>query len=221
MSLTLRKVLCLLTLTLNFSIFNAAFAQPKSPVNAAAPTEVKELAAALVRTKSDAEQQELLAQHGELLNSSLLAALKSLATPLIQKGEYAEAARISQVAVRVAEKMGDRAALGSTLCDLGAVYGRQQNRAVESLEYLQKSLAIFEEVGNKKEQARALQAIGVAYGSQRRHQLAIDSYNKSLALSEETGDKNLTALVLNSLGWLIPRRAMSKSGSTTIRKRAC
>ena len=200
MSLTLRKVLCLLALTLNFSIFNAALAQPKSLVNAATTTEVNELAAALVRTKSDAEQQKLLAQHGELLNASLLAALKSLATPLVQKGEYAEAARISQLAVRVAEKMGDRTALGSTLCDLGSVYGRQQNRAAESLDYLQKSLAIFEEIGNKKEQARALQAMGVAYGSQRRHELAIDSYNKSLALSEQVGDKNLTALVLNSLG---------------------
>lgn len=199
MSLTLRKVLCLLALTLNFSIFNAALAQPKSLVNAAT-TEVNELAAALVRTRSDAEQQELLAQHSELLNASLLTALKALATPLIQKGEYAEAARISQLAVRVAENLEDRAALGSTLCDLGSVYGRQQNRATESLEYLQKSLAIFEEIGNKKEQARALQAMGVAYGSQRRHQLAIDSYNKSLALSEEVGDKNLTALILNSLG---------------------
>ena len=200
MSLTLRKVLCLLALTLNFSIFNAALAQPKSLVNASATTEANELAAALVRTKSDAEQQELLAQHAQLLNASLLAALKSLATPLIQKGEYAEAARISQLAIRVAEKMGDRTALGSTLCDLGSVYGRQQNRAADSLDYLQKSLAIFEEVGNKKEQARALQAMGVAYGLQRRHQLAIDSYNKTLVLSEEVGDKNLTALILNSLG---------------------
>ena len=90
MSLTLRRVLCLLTLTLNFSLFNAAFAQPKSLVNGSSTTEVNELAAALVRTKSDSEQQELLSQHGELLNNSLLAALKSLATPLIQKGEYAE-----------------------------------------------------------------------------------------------------------------------------------
>src|SRR5262249_53972871 len=117
MSLTLRKVLCLLSLTLNFSIFYAAFAQPKSLVKASATSEVNELAAALVRTKSDAEQQDLLAHNGELLNGSLLAALKSRVTPLVQKGEYAEAARISQVAVRVAEKMGDRAALGSTLCD--------------------------------------------------------------------------------------------------------
>ena len=199
MFLTRRKVLCLLTLFLNFSLGAASFAQPKSLVGSAT-TEAKELATALVQTKSDADQEALLAQHQELLNAPLLAALKSLATPLIQKGDYGEAARISQLAVRVAEKMGDRAVLGSTLCDLGSVYGRQQNRAADALEYLQKSLALLEEAGDKKEQARALQAIGVAYGLQRRNQLAIETYTKSLALSEAVGDKNLTALTLNSLG---------------------
>src|SRR5262245_21855387 len=98
MLLTPRKVLGLLTLTLNFSFFNAAFAQPKSLVSSST-AEVNELAAALVHTKSDSEQAELLAQHKELLSGSLLAALKSLATPLVQKGEYGEAARISQLAV--------------------------------------------------------------------------------------------------------------------------
>src|SRR5947207_1624703 len=202
MSFTLRNVLCLLvlTLTLHLGLTTAAFGQPKSLVNSTGSVEVNELATALVRTKSETEQQELLAHKAELMNPSLLAALKALATPLVQKGDYGEATRISQLAVRIAEKIRDRTALGITLCDLGSIVARSQNRAAEALEPLEKSLAILEEVGNKKEQARALHAIGFAYSQQRKHKLALDNYQKSLALSQEVGDRKLEALVLNGMG---------------------
>src|SRR2546423_605900 len=127
------KVLCLLvlTLTLHQGLAVAAFALPKSLVNSTGSIEVNELAAALVRAKSETEQQDLLAHKTELMNPSLLAALKALEAPLLQKGDYTEAARIAQLAVRIAEKMGDRAALGIALCDLGSTVSRAQNRAAE------------------------------------------------------------------------------------------
>ena len=62
------------------------------------------MAVALVRTKSDAERDQLLTQKVQLNNAELLVALKSLADPLVQKGEYNEAVRISQLAVRIAEQ---------------------------------------------------------------------------------------------------------------------
>jgi len=198
MSFALRVGLPILILTL--SLNDAAFAQSFSISNRASSADLTTLAAALVRANSAEEEDALLAQHNVLMNTSLLAALKDQADPYIQKGEYAEAQRISQIAVRVAEKIGDRAALGSALCDLGSAYGRQMTKANDSLQFLQKSLVIFEELGNKKEQARALQAMGVAYGLQRRFELALESYNHSLTLSEEAGDRNLTALTLNSIG---------------------
>jgi CHAT domain-containing protein/Tfp pilus assembly protein PilF len=198
MSFSSAVVMCLLVLTLSF--INPSLARSESVSNPPAASEINNLAAALVGAKSEEEQERLLADKHDLMNTSLLAALKALADPFIQKGDYVEAQRISHIAVRVAERMGDRLALGTALCDLGSAYGRQMTRAVESLNYLQKSLVIFDELGNKQGKARVLQAIGVAYGLQRRNELAVENYEKSLALSEEVGDRNLTALNINSLG---------------------
>jgi CHAT domain-containing protein/Tfp pilus assembly protein PilF len=184
---------------LTFCLSNL-IAQSFTASSSTTPAEDTSLATTLVKAKSADELDGLIAQYRSLLSLPLLTALKDQASPYLQKGDYAEAQRISQIAVRVAERIGDRAALGSALCDLGSAYGRQMPKANQALEYLQKSLAIFEELGNKKEKARVLQSMGVAYGLQRRFDLALDSYNKSLALSEKTGDQNLTALTLNSIG---------------------
>lgn len=195
MSYTFRVASCLLAL----SLISRAPAQSQSNPKPPSQPEASELASALARASSEEERERLLARGDGSTNGALLAALKELAHPLVQKGDYPEALRISKLAVRVAERGGDRARLGGALCDLGVVYSRR-NPPTEASDYLQKCLAIFEEVGDKRGQARALQALGVTYDTQRRFEPAVESYEKSLALSVEAGDRNLTALVLNSLG---------------------
>ena len=197
MSHTFRVALCVLLLSL--SHINSALAQSLQVSDSSPSSKVNELAEALTRAASLEEQERLLARNRAVPDGALLTALKGLADPLVQKGDYNEAARISKVALRVAERGGDRARLGNALCDVGSIYSRR-NPPTEAPEYLQKSLAIFEDVGDKRGQARALHALGVTYDTQRRFELAVESYDKSLALSEESGDRNLTALVLNSLG---------------------
>jgi CHAT domain-containing protein/tetratricopeptide (TPR) repeat protein len=198
MSFSSAVVMCLLVV--NFSFINPLLVRSEPVSDPPASSEINNLAAALVGAKSEEEQERLVAHKQDLINTSLLVALKGLADPFIQKGEYVEAQRISHIAVRMAERTGDRLAVGIALCDLGSAYGRQMTRAAESLIYLEKSLAIFKQLGNKKEEARTLQAMGVAYGLQRRNDVAVEYYEKSLVLSEEVGDRNLTALILNSLG---------------------
>ena len=142
-------------LALSLILIGSAPAQSQSAPNPNASSEVNELAAALVGAGSEQQEDRLLAQKKELVDGSLLAALKSLSESRVNKGEYTEAVRISRLAVRVAEKTGNRALLGNALCDLGSVMF-WQNRSAEGLEHLQKSLAIFEETGDKKGKARAL-----------------------------------------------------------------
>ncbi|MET0621366.1 MAG: CHAT domain-containing protein, partial [Pyrinomonadaceae bacterium] len=197
MSYTFRVASCLLALSL--SLVEPARAQSQTNPNPSVSPEASELASALARASSEEERERLLARGDDSTNGALLAALKELVHPLVQKGDYTEALRISKLAVRVAERGGDRARLGGALCDLGAIYSRR-NPPTEASDYLQKCLAIFEEVGDKRGKARALQSLGVTYDTQRRFELAVESYEKSLALSVEAGDRNLTALVLNSLG---------------------
>src|SRR5215213_5778889 len=196
MSIVFRKVLCLWILSL--SLITHVLAQSQSSANSPASTEVKDLALALARVNSVAEQEQLLTQ-SEVRNASLLTALKALADPLVQKGDYTEALRISHLAVRIAEKMGDRLRLGSALCDLGSIYARR-NPPTEALNYLQQSLAIFEAAGDKKEQARALNWIAAAYDIERRFELSVEYYEKGLALSRQIGDRTRTALIFNGLG---------------------
>ncbi len=190
-----RNALSLLFLSL--SLITPALAQTESKTNS---SDIKDLAAALVRTKSEAEEDTLLTPKKELISTALLAELKALVEPFIQKGEYGEAARISHIAIRVAEQLGDRHALGVAMCDLGAIYARQMNKTKESLNYLQKSLDIFEEVGDKAQKARALHAIGITLNLERRFDLSLEYYEKSLPLSREVGDRVLEAKILNSLG---------------------
>ena len=82
---------------------------------------------------------------------------------------------------------------------MGAIHARRIPPK-DALNYLEKSLAIFEELGAKKQQVRALHAIGIAYDNDRRRELAIKTYKASLPLSEELGDKEMTAQIYNGSG---------------------
>lgn len=197
MSFTLRLSLCFLALSL--SIISSGLAQSQSVLKSSTPSEITDLAEALVRASSEEEQERLLAHEPGLMKSSLITALKALANPLIKKSDYAQALKISQLEVRIAERIGDRAGLGNALCDLGSIYTRQ-NLYAKALNHLQQSLAIFEEVGDKKGKTFALLNIGLAYKSQRRFDQALVYYEKSLTTSEETGERNATALILFNMG---------------------
>jgi CHAT domain-containing protein/Tfp pilus assembly protein PilF len=189
MSIAFRRALTLPVLSI--SLITVAFGQSQ--------TASKDFAAALVKLKSETEQDQLLAQKPELIDDSLMAALKSLAEPIVQKGDYNEALRISNLALRVAEKSGDRKRVANALCEIGDIYGRR-NPPKEAETYLKRCLNIFEETADKKGQAHALHSLAVAYDTERRHELAAEFYDKSLTLAQETGDKNLTALCFNGLG---------------------
>jgi CHAT domain-containing protein/tetratricopeptide (TPR) repeat protein len=197
MSFALRASLCLLSLSL--SIISPASAQSQSVPNPPALSEVNDLAAALVAAASDEERERLLARKKDLVSSELLAALKALANPFAPKGDFVRALRISQLAVRIAERIGDRVALGNALCDLGFIYFFQNNSA-QALDRFQKGLVIFEEASDKRGKAYALLGFGSVNFNQRRFDQSLDYFEKSLALSEEVGDRRLTAWILGGLG---------------------
>ena len=182
-------------LILSLSPITAAFGQSQAVINSG----TKDFATALVKLKSEAEQDQLLAQKPELVDDSLMAALKAQAESIVQKGDYDEALRISNIALHVAEKSGERARVGNALCEIGDIYARR-NPPKEAETYLKRCLNVFEEIGDKKGQARALHAMAVAYDTERRHELAVEFYDKALALAQQAGDKNLTALCFNGLG---------------------
>ena len=197
MSFTLRLSLCFLALSL--SLISPGLVQSQSVPNRPTSSEINDLAASLLRAASEQEQERLLARNPGLMNSSLLAALKALADPFSLKGDYAQALRISQLAVRIAEKIEDQVGMGNALSDLGFIYNLQ-NRQDEALDCLQKSLAIFEKTADEKGKTRALFRIRLTHESQGRFEQALEYYDKSLAISLKTEDRNTTALIFNNMG---------------------
>lgn len=65
-----------------------------------------------------------------------------------------------------------------------------------ALEYFEKSMAIFEDIGDKQGIASSLNNFGLIYSNQDNYPLAIEYYEKSLAIAEEMGDKRS---IINSL----------------------
>src|SRR5262245_37776033 len=148
MLFTLRLSLCFLALSLG--LISPGLAQTQSTPNPPTSSEINDLATALVAAASEEKQERLLARKNNLMNSSLVAALMAQAAPFVQKGDYAQALRISQLAVRIAGRIEDQKGMGDALDGLGMIYYRQSLYA-PALDYLQKSLVNYEETGAKKE----------------------------------------------------------------------
>ena len=129
----------------------------------------------------------------------------SLSTPALAQSQTASAnsPEVQEMAValervRAAEGVGDRLQLGMALYSAGAIQARRVPPK-GAFEYLERSLAIFEELGAKREQARALLASGIAYDNDRKRPLAIKTFDKAMVLAEGLGDKKLIASILNGL----------------------
>jgi CHAT domain-containing protein/Tfp pilus assembly protein PilF len=207
----------LLSLILMLSLLCPAAAHPQSSADIAARAAIGNLAAALQSAPSDEEQESLLAQHKDLMNSSLLAVLKDRLGPLFQKADYAEALRIAQLAVRIAERIGDPKGLGDAWTNLGFVYIRQ-NRPIQALDALQKGLAVCEDTCDKKDIARALHYTGMAHRLESNFDQALEFFNRSLAISEENGDKTGAATTLGEIGIVYRMRGNYETALDTYQK---
>ncbi|MCF8255907.1 MAG: tetratricopeptide repeat protein [Flavobacteriales bacterium] len=78
----------------------------------------------------------------------------------------------------------------------------QKGNIDEALTLNQKSLALFEQLGDKKQMATCLNNIGAMYADMGRTSDAFDHHELSLKLKEEIGDRGGIASSLNNLGLL-------------------
>ncbi|HKQ79397.1 MAG TPA: tetratricopeptide repeat protein [Blastocatellia bacterium] len=88
------------------------------------------------------------------------------------------------------------------MTDLAAVH-LSQSRAAPALDYLRKSLVIYEETADERGMARALYGIGLGHRTLGRVDQALEYFNRSLALSQASGasvNNSQTVLILNGIG---------------------
>ena len=87
----------------------------------------------------------------------------------------------------------------SALNNIGYIYNNQGD-IPKAIEYINKSLKIFEEIGDKNSIAISFYNIGTIYGKQGDIPKALEYFNKSLKIREEIGDKQGMADSFNNIG---------------------
>src|SRR5262249_39325761 len=163
-----------------------------------APAE-EDLAAALALLKTEVERSALLIAEKELVTERLVREMIRRGSSLRLQGNYPEALARFRLAQKIAEQIGDKAGIASTLTNIGNVHLFQGNYA-QALEHFQKSLAMSEALGDKAGIASTLRGIGNVHYSQGNHAQALEYYQKSLAMSEALGDKAGIFRALGNIG---------------------
>ncbi len=159
----------------------------------------EDLAAALALLKTEDERSALLTAEKELVTGRFVQALNRQGASLRLQGNYPEALARFRLAQNIAEQIGDKAGIASTLIGIGIVHSSQGDYA-QALEHYRKSLAMSEALGDKVGIARALNGIGIVHSSQGNYAQALEHYQQSLAMSEALGDKNKISVPLNNIG---------------------
>jgi signal transduction histidine kinase/Tfp pilus assembly protein PilF len=76
----------------------------------------------------------------------------------------------------------------------------------KSIEFTEKALKIYEELGNRSKISSCYGNIGAAYLRQADYLKALEYYQKSLKISKELGDKKITATCYNDIGIIYYQR---------------
>ncbi len=149
-------------------------------------TAVEDLADALVTVKTTAERSALLAEEKELVTERLVREVNRQGNRLRSQGNYPEALARYRLAQNIAEQIGDKAGIASTLNNIAIVHDSQGNYA-QALEHFQKSLALSEALGSKAEANNTLIGMGNASRLQGNYAQALDFAGRATVLAKQFG----------------------------------
>ncbi|MBL0105618.1 MAG: tetratricopeptide repeat protein [Bacteroidetes bacterium] len=110
-----------------------------------------------------------------------------------------KAIEIGKEAQALAEKLKYKPALAIALKQIGIGY-YMQGKYLETLDYWEQSLQVFEELDDKNGQSNILNNIGSVYYDQLDFEKALDHYLQALRLAELTREKLRMASVIGNIG---------------------
>ncbi len=132
------------------------------------------------------------------LSDILAAANLDTIIPLCQKAKFiAESALSNNTSDLFVKPL--KLSLADALSNMGYVYSSRGDNQM-ALEYYDKSLKIYEEIGDKNSIANGLSNMGYAYYGLGDNQMTLEYWHKSLRIREEMEDKNGIAFGLNNIG---------------------
>lgn len=158
-----------------------------------------DFAIALVAAKTDDERKSLLAAEPELVTIEMQRAVIRQGNRYLAQDSFAQAIAVYNLAVSIAEKLGDKVGMAQPLNNIGMTHKAQGNYA-QALDYFQRSFKLGTELGDKVLLGTVLNNIGLIHSSQGNYVQALEAFQKSLGLSESAGNKAVIARAINNLG---------------------
>lgn len=125
-------------------------------------------------------------------------ALVLIGREYVQMGQPLQALAAHNEALQLAQALNDAAGRALALSGVGEtlmVLGRLE----ESLTNLERSLALFSQLGNEQEQVRVGNQLGITYARLGALDKAVDIFQRSLNLARKKGPRE-TAIILGNLG---------------------
>ena len=124
----------------------------------------------------------------------------AVTAPLDARGYWRERALLNELAVQVAQRLGDRRAEARARMFLGHNHTRM-GHPEEGLREAEHSLALWRSVGDRLGESGALTACASGYGDLHRYREAMDCLKRSLVIRRQLGDDHGEVLLLGNLGW--------------------
>jgi class 3 adenylate cyclase/tetratricopeptide (TPR) repeat protein len=133
---------------------------------------------------------------------TLLRTYQTWPLALLRLGKLDEAMRIASEGRRLAQEYGDLVKEGYILISMGLI-AIEQKKPLNAQEFLERALAIAQETGDRRLEARAWGNLGNFAGFVLQdYQLAREYQEKVLGLSRLLGERSQEAVVLSNMGWV-------------------
>lgn len=161
--------------------------------------QTEKLASELVAVQTSEEKNNLLKNHTEAELKELCALLLKQSRAAASDGNLSKSLDLAKLALATAEKINFREGTAESFSTLAMIYGWQNDQST-ALEYHQKSLRIYELLGDKVAEAVTLNAIGYVYRVLADYDAAIEYLSRCLKIREELGDRIQIGSLLNQIG---------------------
>jgi tetratricopeptide (TPR) repeat protein len=158
---------------------------------------VEDFSALLIEARPE-QRHAMLSAEKELITSDLGQSLIRWATSSFFQQKYDLALEHYNLALSVADQLGDKTVAGYALLGLGNTY-RAKSDYARALEHQRKALSNFEASLNGQGMASALENTALTYHKQQNYALAIEYYEKTLKQFEALGNTGSMANTLDNI----------------------
>jgi CHAT domain-containing protein/Tfp pilus assembly protein PilF len=160
-------------------------------------TAEEEFAAVLSAIETPEQGVALLDTQPELVTADLVNALVKQVKGL--RGKPVQALLVCDLALGVAQRLGDKAGTAVGLRLKGDIY-RGRGDYKPARDYYDQSLAIAEELGDRAILGEVLTSLGIIHARQAHYPEALDSFKRGLRIRQELGDKLNVSRELGNVG---------------------